>query len=77
MNIFFVDIGNMSCATCHVILDPETYDKLEPPSTAELDMLDLAFEPTSTSRLGCQIKMRPDLDGMTVIIPSGVNNFWS
>lgn len=67
----------MSCATCHVILDPVTYEKLGPPSVAELDMLDLAFEPTETSRLGCQVKMRPDVDGMTVSIPSGVNNFWS
>ena len=67
----------MSCATCHVILDEETYNKLDPPTIAELDMLDLAYEPTDTSRLGCQIKMSRELDGMTVTIPSGVNNFWS
>ena len=66
----------MSCSTCHVILDPESYKKLDPPSEAELDMLDLAFEPTETSRLGCQIEMEEQLDGMTITIPSGTNNLW-
>ncbi len=69
--------GNMSCATCHIILDKLSYSKLDPPCEAECDMLDLAFEPTETSRLGCQVQMRKDLDGMTVTIPAGVNNFWS
>jgi len=69
--------GNMSCSTCHVILDEESYSKLNRPSQAERDMLDLAFEPTTTSRLGCQITMTKDLDGMTVTIPSGVNNMWT
>jgi len=68
--------GNMSCSTCHIILDEETYAKLDPPCEAELDMLDLAFEPMVTSRLGCQITMTKDLDGMTVTIPAGVNNMW-
>ena len=66
--------GNMSCSTCHIILDEETFSKLDPPCEAEIDMLDLAFEPTETSRLGCQITMCRDIDGMTVTIPSGVNN---
>lgn len=69
--------GNMSCATCHIILDKESFSKLEPPCEAERDMLDLAYEPTETSRLGCQVKMSRALDGMTVTIPGGVNNFWS
>lgn len=67
----------MSCATCHIILDRETFDKLNPPTSAEKDMLDLAYEPVATSRLGCQVKMSPETDGMTVTIPAGVNNFWS
>ena len=66
----------MSCSTCHVILDPVAYAKCDPPSEAECDMLDLAFEPTETSRLGCQIIMKKELDGMTVTIPSGVYNLW-
>ena len=68
--------GNMSCSTCHVILDERSYSKIDPPCEAELDMLDLAFEPTETSRLGCQIIMCKELDGMTVTIPRGVNNMW-
>lgn len=68
--------GNMSCSTCHIILDPETYAKLDPPSEAELDMLDLAYEPTDTSRLGCQIDMEQKLDGMTITLPSGINDLW-
>lgn len=68
--------GNMSCSTCHIILDEESYSKLDPPCEAELDMLDFAFEPKCTSRLGCQITMCKELDGMTVTIPAGVNNMW-
>jgi 2Fe-2S ferredoxin len=68
--------GNMSCSTCHIVLDEESFTKLDPPCEAEIDMLDLAFEPTQTSRLGCQIKMSKDIDGMTVTIPAGVNNMW-
>eukprot|EP00553_Chaetoceros_curvisetus_P015067 CAMPEP_0204644678 /NCGR_PEP_ID=MMETSP0718-20130828/1659_1 /ASSEMBLY_ACC=CAM_ASM_000674 /TAXON_ID=230516 /ORGANISM="Chaetoceros curvisetus" /LENGTH=225 /DNA_ID=CAMNT_0051666327 /DNA_START=74 /DNA_END=748 /DNA_ORIENTATION=- len=55
--------GNMSCSTCHIVLDEETYSKLDPPCEAELDMLDLAYEPTHTSRLGCQIVMTREIDG--------------
>ena len=68
--------GNMACSTCHVILDEDTYSKLDTPCEAELDMLDLAFEPTGTSRLGCQIKMSKNIDGMTITMPSGVNNMF-
>lgn len=67
----------MSCSTCHVYIDEESYKKMYEPCEAELDMLDLAYEPKSTSRLGCQIYMKPKLDNMTVIIPSGANNFWN
>ncbi|CAJ1415944.1 unnamed protein product [Effrenium voratum] len=40
------------------------------------DMLELAFEPRETSRLGCQLRLRPDLAGMTVTIPGGANNLF-
>ena len=63
--------GNMSCSTCHVILDEDSFCE------AELDMLDLAYEPTETSRLGCQISMSKGIDGITVTIPAGANNLWS
>lgn len=61
--------GSLACSTCHVVIDPEWYDRLSPPQPDEDDMLDLAFGLTRTSRLGCQITMTEDLDGLTVSIP--------
>ena len=66
--------GSLACSTCHVVVDPEWYDKLEEPSEEEEDMLDLAFGLTHTSRLGCQIRMTDELDGLTVALPSGTHN---
>jgi hypothetical protein len=54
----------------------DSFAQLDPPCEAELDMLDLAYEPTETSRLGCQIIMSKSIDGITVTIPAGVNNLW-
>lgn len=61
--------GSVSCATCHVIMDSDSYARVGPPSDDEMDMLDLAFGLTETSRLGCQIKMSDELDGITVQVP--------
>lgn len=61
--------GAMACATCHVVVDEDRFDDLPPPSAEEEDMLDLAAELRPTSRLGCQIRMTPDLDGLVVRIP--------
>lgn len=69
--------GSLACSTCHVIVDPEFYDKLKPASEEEEDMLDLAFGLTHTSRLGCQIKMTDELDGLKVTIPSASRNISS
>jgi ferredoxin len=73
--------GQMSCCSCHLYLDETTFSALEPPSTAELDMLDLAYERKATSRLGCQVKLQDNLlkadHTITVIIPADVNNVWS
>ncbi|MBU0725951.1 MAG: ferredoxin family 2Fe-2S iron-sulfur cluster binding protein [Alphaproteobacteria bacterium] len=66
--------GSLACSTCHVIVEPSDYDRLKPVSEDEEDMLDLAFGLTKTSRLGCQIVMTEDLDGLTVRLPSGTNN---
>ena len=60
---------SLSCATCHIIIDNEWYDKVGKPSEDEEDMLDLAFGLEPTSRLGCQIRMNNDLDGLKVRIP--------
>lgn len=66
--------GSLACSTCHIILPQSYYDKLEEPSDEENDMLDLAFGLTSTSRLGCQVKLSPELEGMRVEIPSATRN---
>ncbi|MCS6892742.1 MAG: ferredoxin family 2Fe-2S iron-sulfur cluster binding protein [Rhodovarius sp.] len=62
--------GSLACATCHVIVDPEWFPKLTPPTEDEEDMLDLAFDLQETSRLGCQIVMTEALDGLVVRLPA-------
>ena len=66
--------GSLACSTCHVIVDADWFDRLEEPSEDEEDMLDLAFGLTRTSRLGCQIIVTEELDGLTVRLPEGVRN---
>jgi 2Fe-2S ferredoxin len=66
--------GSLACSTCHVIVDKAWYDKLPSSTEDEEDMLDLAFGLTHTSRLGCQIKMTPELDGLTVRLPAATRN---
>jgi 2Fe-2S ferredoxin len=66
--------GSLACSTCHVIVDPEWFDVLNEPSEDEEDMLDLAFGLTHTSRLGCQIRITEELDGLTVSLPQGTRN---
>lgn len=66
--------GSLACSTCHVIVDKPFYDKLSEPSEDEEDMLDLAFGLTPTSRLGCQIILTKELDGLTLIVPSETRN---
>lgn len=66
--------GSLACSTCHVIVDPEWFDQLDQPSEEEEDMLDLAFGLTHTSRLGCQIRMSEELDGLVVTLPSATRN---
>ncbi|HYB11457.1 MAG TPA: ferredoxin family 2Fe-2S iron-sulfur cluster binding protein [Alphaproteobacteria bacterium] len=66
--------GSLACSTCHVIVEPEWSDLLVEPTDDEEDMLDLAFGLTKTSRLGCQIKMTDELDGLTVRLPAGSRN---
>jgi 2Fe-2S ferredoxin len=66
--------GSLACSTCHVIVDPNWFNRLEEPSEDEEDMLDLAFGLTPTSRLGCQIIITEDLDGLTVTVPAETFN---
>jgi 2Fe-2S ferredoxin len=66
--------GSLACSTCHVVVDPEWYELLKEASEDEEDMLDLAFGLTQTSRLGCQIIMTEELDGLTVQLPHATRN---
>lgn len=66
--------GSLACSTCHVIVDEKDFNKLEPASEDEEDMLDLAFDLQKTSRLCCQIIVTDDLDGVTVKLPQATRN---
>ena len=61
--------GSMSCATCHVYVKEDWYNKLPKKEMGEDDMLDQEYEPNSNSRLSCQISVSDDLDGLTVHMP--------
>ncbi len=61
--------GSLACSTCHVIVDDDWYERLAEPDEDEEDMLDLAFGLTPTSRLGCQIEVTDELDGIRVALP--------
>ena len=62
--------GGMACATCHVYIKEEWWDKLPNKEDGEEDMLDMAFEPNKFSRLSCQVIVSNELDGLVVSIPS-------
>ncbi len=62
--------GCLSCATCHVIVDPDWFERTGAVSDDEDEMLEMAAERTATSRLGCQIKMTDELDGLVVTVSS-------
>lgn len=66
--------GSLACSTCHVIVDDEFFNMLPEASEDEEDMLDLAFGLTRTSRLGCQIKITDELDGLKIKLPSATRN---
>ncbi|GMM29421.1 adrenodoxin [Martiniozyma asiatica (nom. inval.)] len=66
--------GSCACSTCHIIIDPDFYEKIPEPDDDENDMLDLAFGLTETSRLGCQVHMTKDLDGLRVALPALTRN---
>ncbi|XP_028820926.1 adrenodoxin-like [Denticeps clupeoides] len=64
--------GTLACSTCHLVFEEEVYHNLGPVTDEELDMLDLSYGLTDTSRLGCQICLSKSLDGMTVRVPESV-----
>jgi 2Fe-2S ferredoxin len=60
--------GCLSCATCHVIIDADWFGRIPKAKEDELDMLDLAYNLTAHSRLGCQITVDDTMDGMRVTL---------
>jgi len=61
--------GSMACATCHVYVEEKWLDKIPKAEEAEVDMIDMAFEPKKNSRLSCQLIISDELDGLTVSTP--------
>ncbi len=61
--------GACSCATCHVHVEQEWFDKLPEAQNMEKEMLDFVMSPQPTSRLSCQIKVTAELDGLVVHTP--------
>lgn len=67
--------GTLTCSTCHLIFSKPDYDKLpSKPSDEEMDMLDLAYDLCDTSRLGCQVILTKDMDGLEVKVPATIND---
>jgi ferredoxin, 2Fe-2S len=62
--------GACACATCHVYVADDWSEKVGKPQPMEDDMLDFAFDVRPTSRLSCQIKVKAELDGLTVMTPA-------
>ena len=61
--------GSMACATCHVYVKEEWFNKLPQKEEGEEDMLDMAFEPKKNSRLSCQLIVTDQLEGLVVNLP--------
>ena len=61
--------GSMACATCHVYVEEKWFNKLPKAEDAEVDMIDMAFEPKKNSRLSCQIIVGDELEGLVVTTP--------
>ena len=61
--------GSMACATCHVYVKEEWFNKIPKKEDGEEDMIDMAFEPKKNSRLSCQIMVSDQLDGLVVDLP--------
>jgi len=67
--------GVMACSTCHVIVDPQDFERLPAAGEEEEDLLDLAAHATRTSRLACQILLTPEMKTLTVRIPPEARNW--
>ena len=61
--------GSMACATCHVYVEEKWLNKLPQAEDAEVDMIDMAYEPKKFSRLSCQLIVTDELEGLVVNLP--------
>ena len=61
--------GSMACATCHVYVEEKWLNKIPKAEDAEIDMIDMAYEPKKNSRLSCQLIVTDELDGLEVTTP--------
>lgn len=66
--------GNMACSTCHMVIEESFFAALPEASEDEEEMLDLASGLKTTSRLGCQVVLTPELDGMRLFVPKDSRN---
>ena len=69
--------GQQACSTCHIILPDSVFDSVTPAEEAEEDMLDIAADHNDNSRLACCLKVVPELEGETLILPANVEDFWN
>ena len=68
--------ASLACSTCHVIFEDPIFESLPEAEDEEEDLLDLAFGLTHTSRLGCQVLLSKEMEGMSVKLPSATRNFY-
>ena len=61
--------GQLTCATCHVYVDTEWYDRFSPPAEAESELLEIVDSPQPNSRLSCQLVVEPNMDGLIILLP--------
>ena len=61
--------GGMACATCHVYVKEEWFDKLPKKEDGEEDMIDMAYEPNKFSRLSCQLTVTDEIEGLVIKLP--------
>lgn len=66
--------GTLCCTTCHLVFSEADFEKVGPPSDEEMDMLDLAYGLTDTSRLGCQVTLKKEYDPLEVQVPASIND---
>lgn len=66
--------GAMACSTCHMLITPDLFETLKPAGDEEEDMLDITYNVTATSRLGCQVLVEPQFDGQKIYLPQNTRN---